>query len=195
MKMDYLDIFLFHQPFLVNVSLLSSPALWKNIISRPFTLGKTILRSCEIVWVMYFSKTAELLCLLNTNIQLFHLNYGIETNQRNAQTTLTKKTEQNKKPKKNPNKTKLKKNLVLFLSAFKWPGKGKGRRNRCREESPLIKASSCLECKIKYFVTMDVSKHLRVSSSTSVQGLILPAGKRKLHYVRAGPVATDIREA
>lgn len=102
MKMDYLDIFLFHQPFLVNVSLLSSPALWKNIITRPFTLGKTILHSCEIVWVMYFSKTAELLCLLNTNIQLFHLNYEIETNQRNAQTTLTKKTEQNKKPKKPP---------------------------------------------------------------------------------------------
>lgn len=109
MKMDYLDIFLFHQPFLVNVSLLSSPALWKNIISRPFTLGKTILHYYEIVWVIYFSKTAELLCSLNTNIQLFHLSYEIKTNQPNPQTTPTKKTKQKtKKPpqtKPNPRRT------------------------------------------------------------------------------------------
>lgn len=70
MKIDYLDIFLFHQPFLMNVYLLSSTALWKNIVSRPFTLGKTILNADEIVWVLYFSKTAELQCLFNTNIQL-----------------------------------------------------------------------------------------------------------------------------
>jgi len=42
---------------------------------KTFTLGTTILISCEIVWLLYFTKTAELQCSLNTNIQLFCVNY------------------------------------------------------------------------------------------------------------------------
>lgn len=122
-------------------------------------------------------------------LKLWDWNQPTKCSNNSYQKNRTKqKTE--KKPQTKPNWRR-----TWFCSYQLLNDRAKGRRNRCREESPLIKASSCLECKIKYFVTMDVSKHLRVSSSTSVQGVILPAGKRKLHYVRAGPVATDIREA
>lgn len=77
-KIAYLDTFLFHQPFLMNVSLLSSTALWKNI-SRFFTLEDHL----NFLWSSLgtvFQQDYRTAVFVEYKYQAFCLNYLFKTN-------------------------------------------------------------------------------------------------------------------
>lgn len=174
--------FYFCRLFLVNVSWWSSPVLWRNIPSGPLTLGRAMLISC---WSgCSVPARLENQCLWSRNVQLPCLDSRLKQHpplQNKSKALRCYLPKQNKQQNKSPNPTKLKKNLALLPSAFKWLGKRRGGINVYRKWCPLVEAwlgKPHLECMIKQFVLTDLSDHLGVSTSTSGRKWSYKLGKK-----------------